>query len=162
MVFGAVIFSLLIQGLTISPLLRWLKISTPQPELQAYEAARGGLLAEIAAVAELDQLRDQGLITERVYQAIQPELENRREALSRRLSQFDLTDQEADIELKNRMLRHLVAVKKARLAGLLHEGLLSEEAYHELNQRLDTDLTQSPGEFASSPAQREAPGSESA
>lgn len=159
MVFGAVIFSLLIQGLTISPLLRWLKISTPQPELQAYEAARGGLLAEIAAVAELDQLRGQGLVTERVYQAIQPELEHKREALSRRLSQFDLTDQEFDIELKNRMLRHLIAVKKARLATLLHEGLLSEETYQELIQTLDTDLTQSPGEFASSLAQLDTPGS---
>ncbi len=160
MVFGAVIFSLLVQGLTISPLLRWLKISTPQPELQAYEAARGGLLAEIAAVAELDQLRGQGLVTERVYQAIQPELEHRRESLSRRLSQFDLTDQEVDIELKNRMLRHLIAVKKARLAGLLHEGLLSEETYQELIQTLDADLTQSPGEFVSSPAQMVSPGSE--
>lgn len=159
MVFGAVIFSLLVQGLTISPLLRWLKISTPQPELQAYEAARGGLLAEIAAVAELDQLRGQGLVTERVYQAIQPELEHRREALSRRLSQFDLTDQEVDSELKNRMLRHLIAVKKARLATLLHEGLLSEDTYQDLIQTLDSDLTQSPGEFASTPAQMEAPGS---
>lgn len=159
MVFGAVIFSLLVQGLTISPLLRWLKISTPQPELQAYEAARGGLLAEIAAVAELDQLRGQGLVTERIYHAIQPELEYRREALSHRLSQFELTDQEVDIELKNRMLRHLVAVKKARLATLLHEGLLSEDTYQELIQRLDTDLTQSPGEFSSPSAGLEVSGS---
>lgn len=157
MVFGAVIFSLLAQGLTIAPLLRWLKITAPQPELHAYEAVRGELLAETAALAELDQLHKQGLVTERVYQALQPELEQRRTDLAHRLSQFQLTEQQLDGELEERMLRHLIAVKKARLATLLGEGLLSEETYQELSQTLDQELTQSPSEAASSSVARKHP-----
>jgi monovalent cation:H+ antiporter, CPA1 family len=149
MVFGAVIFSLLAQGLTISPLLRWLGITSPQPMLQAYEAVRGGLLAETAAVAELEQMRTQGVVSERVYQAIQPGLENRRDELSRRLVQCGLTDQEVDADLKDKMVRHLIAVKKARLASLLREGLLSDDTYQELIQTLDKELTEGMVELAS-------------
>ncbi|MDQ3009794.1 MAG: Na+/H+ antiporter [Acidobacteriota bacterium] len=156
MTFGAAIFSLLAQGLTISPLLRWLKISTPQPEFKAYEIARGRLLAETAALAEIDQLRDQGLMTERVHQALRPSLAQRQKELSHRLSELDVTDREVDQQLKNRMLRHLIAVKKARLATLLREGLLSEEAFREVNEALDEDLACLQSEPASPEAQADA------
>jgi CPA1 family monovalent cation:H+ antiporter len=140
MIFGAVIFSLLAQGLTISPLLRWLRITKPQPELKAYEMARGKLLAETAALGELDQLHDQGLVTERVYSELRPMLERSREELSQRLSGLDIADHDADLQLKTRMMRHLIAVKKARSTTLLREGLLSEETWRELNETLDEDL----------------------
>ncbi|MEP7271924.1 MAG: Na+/H+ antiporter [Acidobacteriota bacterium] len=157
MTFGAAIFSLLAQGLTISPLLRWLKISSSQPEFKAYEVSRGRLLAETAALAEIDQLRDQGLMTERVHQALRPSLAQRQKELSQRLKELDVTDREVDQQLKNRILRHLIAVKKARLATLLREGLLSEEASREVNEALDEDLARLQSEPASTEAQADTP-----
>ncbi|MFN0084783.1 MAG: Na+/H+ antiporter [Blastocatellia bacterium] len=140
MIFGTVIFSLLVQGLTISPLLRWLKITTPHPQAKVYELARGRLLAETTALAELDQLRNQGLVTEPVYSALRPELARSQEELSRRLSELVVSDLDADLQLKTRMLRHLIATKKARLAMLLRDGLLTEETWRELNESLDEEL----------------------
>ncbi len=156
MIFGAVIFSLLAQGLTISPLLRWLNISTPQPGIKAYEIARGKLLAETAALAELDQLRNQGMVTERVYNALRPALARSQEELSHLLSELDVTDQDADRQLKTRMLYHLIAVKKARSATLLREGLLSEETWRELNEAMDEELADLQDEATSPERRKEA------
>jgi CPA1 family monovalent cation:H+ antiporter len=142
MTFGAVIFSLLGQGLTVSPLLRWLGVSTPQPELKEYETTRGRLLAETAALAELNQFRNQGLITERVYSSLQPALERSREQSSQQLSDLDITDGDVDRQLKDQVLRRLIAAKKTRLAELLRDGLLSEEAWRELNEAMDEELAE--------------------
>jgi CPA1 family monovalent cation:H+ antiporter len=144
MIFGAVIFSLLLQGLTISLLLRWLGISEVRPELKAYEVTRGRLLAETAALAELDQLRGQGLVTEGVYHALKPQMESLHKELSGQLSRLDMTDREVDRELKTRITSHLIAVKKARLAMLLREGLLSDDTHRQISESLNEELARLP------------------
>lgn len=156
MVFGAVIFSMLAQGLTISPLLRWLRISAAPQELKSYEMARGKLLAETAALAELDQLRSQGLVTERVYRAMQPALTRSQEELSQRLSELDVADIDVDRQLKTQISRHLIAAKKTRLTTLLRDGLLSEETWGELNEALDEELADLRDESNLSEMRREA------
>ncbi|MCI0391405.1 MAG: Na+/H+ antiporter [Acidobacteria bacterium] len=156
MVFGAVIFSMLAQGLRISPLLRWLRISAAPQELKSYEMARGKLLAETAALAELDQLRSQGLVTERVYRAMQPALTRSQEELSQRLSELDVADIDVDRQLKTQISRHLIAAKKTRLTTLLRDGLLSEETWGELNEALDEELADLRDESNLSEMRREA------
>jgi hypothetical protein len=53
-------------------------------------------------------------------------------------------------EQRRRLQHHLINEKKARLASLLREGLLSEEVYQELSVKLDEDLTRLQGERATS------------
>ena len=43
LVFGAVVFSLLAQGLTVAPLLKWLRLNKREPELLEYEVLQGRL-----------------------------------------------------------------------------------------------------------------------
>jgi CPA1 family monovalent cation:H+ antiporter len=140
LVFGTVIFSLLAQGLTISQLLKLLKLGRPEPTLKAYELLQGQLLVETAASAELDALRDRGLVTERVHQALRPGLVRSQEELSQRLQQLNVTDRLFEQQRQRRVQEHLISVKKARLAVLLREGMLAEETYRVLNDRLDEEL----------------------
>lgn len=56
MTFDVVILSILVHGLTISPLLRWLGIVRGQDELDAYELTRGALQATRAALTEIDRM----------------------------------------------------------------------------------------------------------
>jgi len=92
---------------------------------------RAESLAETAALAELDQIRSQGLVTDRVYRALQPALERSQEESSQRLSELDVADRDIDRQLRNQVLRRLIAAKKARSMALLRDGLLSEEAWRE-------------------------------
>jgi CPA1 family monovalent cation:H+ antiporter len=140
MIFGTVIFSLLVQGLTIAPLLRRLKFARPEPRLKEYELLQGQLLAETAALAELDALRGRGMVTEPVYQVLRTNLSQSHQELGQQLAQLDVAERVLEQQQLGRVRRHLIDVKKARLTELQREGMLSEAAYHELNEKLDEDL----------------------
>ena len=56
MTFGVVILSILIDGLTMSRILRWLGIARGHQERTTYELTRGKLLAAHAALEEIDQM----------------------------------------------------------------------------------------------------------
>jgi CPA1 family monovalent cation:H+ antiporter len=139
MIFGTVILSLLAQGLTISPLLKQLRLVQSDPGLGEHERLQGQLLAGAAAVAELDNLRNRGAVVEPLYQKLRAELAAAQEDLGARMASLDV-DGRALERQRRRLQRHLLNEKKARLAILLREGLLSEEAYQELNLKLDKDL----------------------
>jgi Na+:H+ antiporter len=140
MIFGAVIFSLLVQGLTISPLLRRLRFSETSPGLREYELLQSQLLAETAALAEIDELRSQGRITERLYGRLRTELAEAQQSLTQDLSQLDASGIDLEQEQFRRMRQHLIGVKKARLTELLQDGMLSEGTYQELTLQLDQGL----------------------
>jgi monovalent cation:H+ antiporter, CPA1 family len=139
MVFGAVIFSLLVQGLTISPLLKRLRLIKRDPSLMTYELLQGQLLAETAAITELDDLRSRGMVTKDVYKALHSDLTQSQDELSWRLGELGAGSHVVE-EQRRRLQHRLINEKKARLTSLLREGLLSEEAYQELNVKLDEDL----------------------
>lgn len=145
MVFGAVIFSLLAQGLTISPLIKRLGLVQTSAEGKEYELLHGRLLAEAAAQAELDSLRGRGLVTAHLYQPLHSQLEQTRQELSRRIEQLEVGEQVERQQMRY-LHRHLINEKKTRLALLLREGLISEPVYQELLQVLDDQLAQLSGE----------------
>ncbi|HEY7544971.1 MAG TPA: Na+/H+ antiporter, partial [Blastocatellia bacterium] len=139
MIFGAVMFSLLGQGLTITRLLKWLGLIQPQPKFREYEILQGKLMAEAAALADLDSLRDQGLVTDRVWQSLREGLAKSREELSHRVAQLDEMEQAQQQHLR-RIRRHLIDRKKARLNQLFREGMISESSFNELKSDFDKEI----------------------
>jgi CPA1 family monovalent cation:H+ antiporter len=144
MVFGVVMFSLLVQGLSISPLLRWVGFTKPQPKRRDYELVQGQLLGDGAALAELDELRARRIITERVYQVLQKEIAESQQKLQRRATELGEAEQSAEQEQIRRIRHHLADIRKAHFRELSREGILTagiqEELEEELNRRLpDTD-----------------------
>jgi monovalent cation:H+ antiporter, CPA1 family len=140
MTFGAVMFSLLAQGLTIKPLIRRLGLAQQAEQTDVYELLQGELLAETAAAAELEQMHGQGLITKRIYHALKPQLDDAHESLIQQLAQFDGTASAFEQQQQQRLHEHLVNVKKARLLALRRDGLLSENAYQRISEKLSEEI----------------------
>jgi CPA1 family monovalent cation:H+ antiporter len=140
MTFGAVIFSLLAQGLTINRLLRWLKLGGSERELREYELLHGLLLAEAAALVEVENLKQRGVITRHIVERIKPVLDLSYENLNQQLAQQHDAGRRFEEEQLMRLQRYLIDVKKARMAELLREGILSEPVYGELIDRMDRQL----------------------
>jgi monovalent cation:H+ antiporter, CPA1 family len=140
MVFGAVVFSLLVQGLTISPMLKWLRLGEKSPGVREYEALQGRLLADTAALAELDSLRNRGVITTRVYDDLKAEVSEAHQNLSQRLAQLDRVERAVERQQEDRIRLHLASVRKARLNELLHEGIITDDVHSEVSGLIDREL----------------------
>jgi CPA1 family monovalent cation:H+ antiporter len=140
LIFGTVVFSLLVQGLTIAPLLKWLGLQQGTGEAGEYEVLQGRLLADTVALAELDSLRQRGLITQRVYEDLKTELTEQAAVWQQQLAQHSDEKQAVEKQQETRLRHHLLSVRKARLSELKHEGILSEASYQEVNRALDEQL----------------------
>jgi len=141
MIFGTVIFSLLVQGLTVSPLLGWLRLTQKTPAIREYELLHGRLLAETSALAELDALRHRGLLTESVYRDERPIVHHRKQELTQGIEKLQFTEVNLAVQQRLQLRRHLINVRKARLGALVQEGMLSESAYRTLKEQLDEELS---------------------
>ena len=62
-----VLFSLLVQGLTMRPLLAWLGLTVDDQQRQIYQARRAQLLLLRAGWRELRRLEDDAVLSPRVY-----------------------------------------------------------------------------------------------
>ncbi|MDZ7637147.1 MAG: Na+/H+ antiporter [Bryobacterales bacterium] len=140
MTFGAVVFSLLVQGLSIPKLLRRLHLTAPAPERGRYETVRAQMLAEKAALAELDRMRETGSVSEFMYARLSGELQPRFDTLSRDLAGVYQQQPALAEDHIQRVEEHLLKVRKARVSDLLRDGLLSEEAFRDLHAEIDRQL----------------------
>jgi CPA1 family monovalent cation:H+ antiporter len=127
MTFGVVLFTLLVQGLTIEPLINRLGLgSLTHTADQQHQLAR--LLMLRASRRELDALHQQGLIAQPTWRAIGDMAEEDMQAVLH-----------AHPELERRILvetrQDLLRAKRNALAEALQRGVIGEEVYqHELGQ----------------------------
>lgn len=139
MIFGTVVFSLLVQGLTLSPLLRWLGFARVSSDLGDYELARGQLLTTAAAMAELETLRAEGMVTATSYDTLRAQFSGSLETLNHELTQLQSTHPSLEERYVEQIRKHLVDVRRTRLSQLLRDGIVSEATYDSLSAKLDEE-----------------------
>lgn len=138
--FGVVLLSILVQGLSMAPLLRRLGVVRPQGERIAYDRTRGELRAVQVAMRELEQMRHVGQTDSAGLDGLRDEYEARVERLREELNR--LRSERGDLHLEDlrSARRHLLMVEKAETLEGSHQGMLSREAYEELLADIDGRL----------------------
>ncbi|MEW6284311.1 MAG: Na+/H+ antiporter, partial [Candidatus Eremiobacterota bacterium] len=137
--YGVVLFSLLLQGLSMGPVLRFLRIRQAPERLRQYRVVSSRLRACQAALAELSSRQAAGVprpVVERLSQEYREriaELEEEMETLQ--VSQRDLFDEQL-LELR----RLALSCEKASLVDDMREGVLDEHDMLELAARVDEEL----------------------
>jgi CPA1 family monovalent cation:H+ antiporter len=156
MTYGVVLFTLLIQGVTMSPLLQRLGLIERDAGRLEYERQHAQLMAAIAARERIEGLHHSGTISSATWEQLAPELEASI-ASSRTAQQELLTRQptlhDAEIEATR---REGLRAQRATLATLLSDGVISEPVYQDLVTRVDTALADEGG--AEQEAQPTSPG----
>jgi Na+:H+ antiporter len=140
MIFGAVIFSLLIQGLSLGPLLAWLKFSMRTPSLEKSETVQAQMTCAAAALERLESLRRQGMVPTFVHQALRSRFEEAYNAYSSQLLDLRTADPALEELERRRLSRALMEAKKSRLIDLWRNGVLSEEGFRLLQSEFDQEL----------------------
>lgn len=139
MVFGAVFFSLVVQGLSIQPLLNLMGIGKISEEERDYEKAFARKIALRSAIDEIHNLHNDALIPIGI-----------RDDLLKKYEGFlEEARQELDIKLDNETLkekkllraeRQVLMAQRSAIDRAMKDGVIGEEAAHDLFRDIDTQL----------------------
>ncbi len=140
MTFGVVILSILVHGLTMSPLLRWLGIVRGQQERTEYELARGELQAAHAVLKEIDQMSHVYYTNPEVLASLRNEYEQKIERGSAALGKLHLDKEQLLTEELQRARRHLKSVEKSAVIDAFYRGTLSQSSQEKLLADIDAQL----------------------
>ncbi|MHB8520006.1 MAG: Na+/H+ antiporter [Limisphaerales bacterium] len=140
MTFGVVILSILVHGLTISPLLHWLGIVDGGQERAKYEITRGGLQAAQAALAELEHMANLHFAHPEALASLRHEYEQKVERDSAALDELHVQNQRLHAEDLQRVRLHLLLVEKREVMDSFHHGVLNQSAQQQLLTDIDARL----------------------
>ena len=138
--YGVVLFSLLVQGLTMRPLLAWLGLIADDQQRQIYHARRAELLLLRAGLRELRRLEEDAVLSPRVYAQLDAQyrvdgaqVETALEGLYQHQSAFEAEEQRST-------QIHLLQVERSTLQELRRQGLVDDDTSRKLAESLDTRL----------------------
>lgn len=142
MTFGVVAFSIIVQGLTVKPLLRLLGIETARED--DYDIAKARSAAYSASRRELDLLLRDHLISEFVYETLGSELDTE----VKKTQEAIATLQQQNENIANEEMRmarvQLIAAEKSSIQRSANQGLISmhvaESLLAEADRKLDQEL----------------------
>ncbi len=140
--FGVVILSILLQGLSMAPLLRRLGVASSRAEQAGYDRNRSELMAVQAALRELDRMAQGGHSDPTGLAALRSEYMGRLAGVEGELERMRETHADLHEAELLRARRHLLMVEKAEAIEANHQGLLSREAYDAVLAEIDSRLVQ--------------------
>jgi CPA1 family monovalent cation:H+ antiporter len=140
MTFGVVILSILVHGLTMSHLLRWLGIVRGHQERAVYELTRGKLQAAHAVLEELDRMSHVHFTNPEVLAGLRREYELKVERDNAALDELHLERQQLHAEELQWVRRHLLMVEKGVVIDAFHRGHLNQAVQEKLLADIDAQL----------------------
>ena len=156
MAFGVVLFTLLIQGTTMRPLIRRLKLIQRSDTQEAYEIQHARLTSIRSATHHLERLYREGLVPGSIWEALKPGLEDRIQTISTQLREVVHSSPDLYAEELDTARREFLRAQRSALQGLLREGLITDDVFSQLTAEVDFYLDQDAAELlepaASSPS----------
>jgi CPA1 family monovalent cation:H+ antiporter len=146
MTFGVVAFSLVVQGLTMKPLLGWLRLSGEVAS--EYERFKARQLANAAARKELDSLRASSQVSHNVHARLVGELDEEANQLRSELETLHqespaLAEQEARLARLHMIKAGRSAIQRGLIEGVVPAGT-GEKLLEEADDRIDRLAKQTP------------------
>ncbi len=126
--FGVVLLSIMVQGLTMAPLLRRLGLARLRPSKVDYEIARGRLRAATAALDELRRMNREESLADELGASVRAEYEELARGADAKIKSLHLSEAALREEEEVAARRHLLTVEKERLIEMRQQGLLGREA----------------------------------
>jgi len=140
MTFGVVTISILLQGMTISPLLGWLGIVRRREHREAYEFARGKLQAANAALEELERMSHVHFTHEAVREQLTEEYKSRIAEEKDQIGELELDREAIAAQESGWARRHLLLTERNQVIDSFRQGVLSQEVHERLLADIDSRL----------------------
>ncbi len=137
MTFGVVLFTLLVQGTTLSRLLQRLKLDRRPGRLLEQQRRQGLLFASQAGKRELDRLYEEGILAGNVWQAMARVYDQEIDHYNLSLRDHLLDYPELELEMVVQAREDTLRAERTAIAEVFRRGLISEEVYYDLLRETD-------------------------
>lgn len=141
MTFGVVLFTLLVQGTTIEPLIRRLGLAHQPPHLLEYQRRQARLFSKRAGLSEMNRLRYEGILFKDIWESVDAvyteEIDGLKLALRDHLEAHPEIEQDLFLQARMDALR----AERSALTEAMQRDLISEEVHEELAAEADRRLT---------------------
>lgn len=158
MAFGVVLFTLVVQSMTMRPLLRKLGILERDPVRLEYQTRHARLMAFRAAALHLDAMRRDGLLSENAWEVLRPQLQARVEQMGIDVRTLQQAYPELGSEELTNARRELLRAQRGALQSLQRDGAIPEDVFETLVSEVDAALTADAGPAAPEPEASREPG----
>jgi CPA1 family monovalent cation:H+ antiporter len=142
MAFGVVLFTLLVQGISMDWVVKRLKLVQRSHFQEEYERRHARFVAGRAGYDYLRRMSQQGLISEHTWQRLAPVMERQNDTLVEAVKQVITSDPAVEAEELDTAHREALRAQRSALTGLLRDGVISEETYAQLVGEVDSALTE--------------------
>jgi len=142
MVFGLVVFTLLVQGTSMNSIIKKLKIVTLRKDREEYDLRRARAISAKAGYEHLERVHKNGMISKHVWEI----LSNTLDQYSKRLNSDvrEILKQHPDVETEemDSAWREFLNYQRLKLSELFASKAISEEVFTELTRKIDAALDQ--------------------
>lgn len=140
MTFGVVVLSILVQGLTMAPLMRKLGIVGVTQDRDDYETHLATMQAAHAALMELDDMDKKRTAHADIIESLRGEYHQRIEHAEQSLRDLHMEKSQLRAEEESRARRQLLLIEKERVLRAFRNGIIGQDAYDRLLTRIDGSL----------------------
>ncbi|MBN1179008.1 MAG: Na+/H+ antiporter [Anaerolineae bacterium] len=140
MTFGVVLFSLLIQGTTIQPLLKRLGLIQHSDPHLARETKLGRLFATHAGLKALEKLYHEGLLTSEMWNGLRQDYYETQGQLIDDMNQLFTEYAALEREMLLKARQEALRAERGALGDAQRRGLISEHTYEQLRTEIDLRL----------------------
>ena len=140
MTFGVVLFTLLVQGMTIRPLLKRLGLAERPQHRVAHDMCIGRLFATQAGLQQLRRLHRDGLLTDELWAGLRDSYNRDKKSLVEELNHLFFEHAELEREMLLQARRESLQAERVALSNALRRGLLSDHVHEELTTDIDHRL----------------------
>jgi CPA1 family monovalent cation:H+ antiporter len=140
MAFGVVLFTLLVQGISMDWLVRRLRLVVRSPAQDEYELRHARFVASRASFEHLRRRTQEGMISEHTWQKLSAVMKRRNDALMEDVKQVISSEPDVEAEELDTAYREALRAQRSALTGLLRDGVITEETYSKLTGDVDEAL----------------------
>jgi CPA1 family monovalent cation:H+ antiporter len=143
MVFGLVLFTLLIQGTTMNWLVNRVGIVQRRAERDEYDLRRARVSTTHAAYDHLKRIHNSGMISKHVWDIITKTIDPYTKELTDSMQDILKAHPDVEIEELDSAWRELLQYQRLALTELLSERGITEDIFNDLTSRIDNQLASS-------------------
>ncbi len=140
MAFGVVLFTLLVQGVSMDWLVKKLKLIVRSPAQDEYERRHARFVAGRSSYDYLRRRSQEGMISEHTWQKLSAQMKKKNDTLMEEVKEVMTSEPEVEAEELDTAHREALRAQRTALIGLLRDGVISEETYSQLAGEVDEAL----------------------